>query len=184
MLPEIKDSFVKYLFSLEDLRTIFIPERFTQVAIDREVGIYGIYGQHVDTPGTPTPVALIFTDGWTEERIDEWLRSHSTYIPEKPQNVPLKEGRNPLLMLMKAKQHGKLRKTPTLRSARQPSKRRRQPPAPAFSLVQRNVPHTNRKLVGDTIFLADSWHGLLGPTQEWIPRAAIESPRQKRRWDK
>lgn len=177
MLPETEEMFVKCLFSMEDLRTIFIPERFTQHAIDRENGIYGIYGQHIDSPDTPALVALLFVNSWTAERVDEWLRTHPMYLTQKPEeDIP----QNLPEALQRTIRHVTLRQLLRLKEGRQPSgKKRKRPSAPVINLVQKSPgPGTGNRLVGETLWRIDSWRGLFGHAREVLPRAAVKERRR------
>lgn len=131
----------------------FDEERFSVEWMDEQQGILALTGLK---RGTRSLVALFFVrdKGWSRGKVEKWLGIN-----------PLTEGKKP----------------PTLKAARRPVKKRKRSPSPPINLVQRNPP-TNRHLIGETMFLADSWHGLLGPTQEWLPRAAIENaPLQRKR---
>jgi len=79
----------------------FLPEHFRTVWIDQTAGIQGIHGLLRETPGEPQPYALLFfkQQGWTPERVDEWLRAHTQYTQSPtgvsaPQQTPLKEREN------------------------------------------------------------------------------------------
>jgi hypothetical protein len=62
----------------------FVPEHFRLVWVDKIGGVQGIFGLQRETQGEPQPYALLFykSQGWTPQRVDDWLTNHAQYRPD------------------------------------------------------------------------------------------------------
>lgn len=76
----------------------FLEERFSTAWIDQTNGIQGIYGYLREHPNSLQPMALLFmkANGWTIEKMQEWLRDHPQYVRQvQPQPAPAAIGIQP-----------------------------------------------------------------------------------------
>jgi len=71
----------EFIFHVLRDYSVFLPEHFQATWVDKTSGVQGIFGLLRESPRQPQLCALLFfkSNGWTSERVDEWLRAHPQY---------------------------------------------------------------------------------------------------------
>jgi hypothetical protein len=77
----------EFIFYLVHDPAAFLEERFSTVWVDQTNGVQSVYGYLREKLDSPQPMALLFmkANGWTLQKMAEWLQNHPQYIrPTQP----------------------------------------------------------------------------------------------------